>query len=347
MSIQKVKDITIVSLSRGTIGEAFVKHEIEIGLKRLKDYGLNVHFSKHALAGIDFLASHPELRAQDLIDAFNSDTDMILCAIGGDDTYKLLPYLFDHNELKNALKQKIFLGYSDTTMNHFMLHKVGLNTFYSQAFLSDICELDKDMLPYSKKYFEELLNTGTIAKIEPSDIWYNSREDFSVEAIGTCTASHINQGFELLQGSPIFEGEIFGGCIGTIYDMFDNTRYSDSVDLCNKYNLFGDLDDWKGKIMLLESSEERPNPELYTKMVQAIKSTGVFNVLNGLLIGKPYNEDYFEEYKQILLSEIDNKNLPIVTNINIGHALPRCIIPFGIKAKVDVNKQIITFNNHE
>lgn len=55
---------------------------------------------------------------------------MILCAIGGDDTYRLLPYLFEHNELANVVSDKIFLDFSDTTINHFMLHKAGLKTFY-------------------------------------------------------------------------------------------------------------------------------------------------------------------------------------------------------------------------
>ena len=41
----KVKDVTIVSLSAGTLGEQFAKHELQIGLKRLEAFGLNVHFS--------------------------------------------------------------------------------------------------------------------------------------------------------------------------------------------------------------------------------------------------------------------------------------------------------------
>lgn len=89
---------------------------------------------------------------------------MILCAIGGDDTYRLLPHLFDHDQLKNALSDKIFLGFSDTTMNHLMLHKLGLKTFYGQAFLPDICELDGQMLPCTEHCFAELLRTGTIAE---------------------------------------------------------------------------------------------------------------------------------------------------------------------------------------
>ena len=36
--------------------------------------------------------------------------------------------------------------------------------------------------------------------------------------------------------------------------------------------------------------------------------------------------------------------LPIVANVNIGHATPRCIIPFGVDAVVDANQQQITFS---
>lgn len=32
-----------------------------------------------------------------------------------------------------AVQADKFLGFSDTTINHFMLHKVGLKTFYGQA----------------------------------------------------------------------------------------------------------------------------------------------------------------------------------------------------------------------
>lgn len=60
-----------------------------------------------------------------------------------------------------------------------MLHKVGLNTFYGQAFLPDVCELDTEMLPYTKQYFEELIYTGTIRKIRPSDVWYEERASFN------------------------------------------------------------------------------------------------------------------------------------------------------------------------
>lgn len=52
---------------------------------------------------------------------------------------------------------------------------------------------------------------------------------------------------------------------------------------------------------------------------------------------------YEAEYKAALTDVIADETLPIVCNVNIGHALPRCILPFGVKAAVDVNGQKITF----
>ena len=191
------------------MGEPFVKHELEQGIERLNAYGLKVCYTPNAMKGIDYLDEHPEERAQDWLEAFaDPETDMILCAIGGDDTYRLLPYLFENNELKNVLTDKIFLGFSDTTVNHFMLHKVGMPTFYGQSFLSDVCELSSEMLPYSRTYFEQLIQTGRISRVVPSDVWYSDRSDFSPAAVGTMPESHPNEGFELLQGSACFSGEI-------------------------------------------------------------------------------------------------------------------------------------------
>ena len=340
----KVKKIGIVSLSSGILGEYFVQHEVKLGLERLKKLDIQVKFMEHACKGLKYISEHPEDRAKDLLNAFKDDSiDMILCAIGGDDTYRLLPYLFEHDELKNAVKDKIFLGFSDTTFNHLMLHKVGLNTFYGQAFLPDVCELESEMLPYTKQYFLELIETGKIREITPSEVWYEERSDYSAEAVGTKRIMHANQGFELLQGSGVFHGKILGGCIDSLYDIFDSTRHSDSVELCRKYDLFPSLEDWKGKILLLESSEEQPTPEKYRRMIEALKKTGIFDVIHGILVGKAMDELYTKEYQDILIDVVNNPKLPIVWNLNVGHATPRAIVPFGVMARVDVEKQKISF----
>ena len=340
-----IRNIAIVSLSSGVIGEPFTTHEVEIGRKRLEAYGMNVVFMPNACKGMEYVKNHPEKRAKDLLDAFRDpEIDMILCAIGGDDTYRLLPYLFEEDQLKQGVTEKIFLGFSDTTINHFMLHKVGLNTFYGQSFLADICELGNEMFPYTRQYFEELIHTGTIHEITPSKVWHESRQSFGPEAIGTEVPSHLDHGFELLQGSPVFSGAMLGGCIDSMYDMFLGDRYEDMPVLCRKYDLFPSLEEWKGKILLLESSEELMSAKKYRRSLELLKETGIFEVISGILVGKPMDEVNKEAYHQQLIEVIGNSDLPIVGNINIGHATPRCIMPLGIPAEVNVKEQRIRFS---
>lgn len=283
-----IKNVAIVSLSSGIIGEDFVRHEVEIGVKRLENFGMNVRFMPHAMKGIEYVKNHPKDRAADLLYALKDpEVEMILCAIGGDDTYRLLPY--------------------------------------------------------TRSYFEELIRFGTIREVRPSSVWYEERTDFGVDQIGVPLTSHPDSGFVLLQGSPFFSGKILGGCIDTLYDFFNGDRYADMPLLCQKYGLFPKKEDWAQKILLLESSEEKMPPSKYEKAVAALKETGIFEVLSGVLVGKPMDETYAREYRQILTDVIDSPDLPIVWNVNIGHAQPRCILPFGVKATVDVSRQVIRF----
>ena len=340
-----IKTVGVVSLSAGTLGEDFVRHELELGVRRLEHYGLKVRFLPHALKGIDYLKAHPESRAADLLEAFRDlEIDLILCAIGGDDTYRLLPYLFDEGRLENAACEKPFLGFSDSTVNHFMLHKVGLPTFYGQSFLSDVCEMDKEMLPYTRRYFEELLRTGTIRQVEPSEVWYEGRTDYSPACLGTPLPAHPAEGWKLLQGPPVFSGKILGGCLDTIHDFFDGERYADMPALCQKYGLFPGAADWQGRILLLETSEEQMSPEKFSRALGFLKQAGVFKAVSGILFGRPMDNVHREEYHRRLAEAVDDPALPILADVSVGHALPRCILPFGVNARVDAQAQTITFD---
>ena len=340
-----IKTVGVVSLSAGTLGEDFVRHELELGVRRLEHYGLRVRFLPHALKGIAYLKAHPEERAADLLEAFRDpEIDLILCAIGGDDTYRLLPYLFDEGRLEKAACRKPFLGFSDSTVNHFMLHKVGLPTFYGQAFLSDVCEMDKEMLPYTRRYFEELLRTGTVRQVEPSEVWYEGRTDYSPACLGTPLPAHPAEGWKLLQGPPVFSGKILGGCLDTIHDFFDGERYADMPALCQKYGLFPGAADWQGRILLLETSEEQMSPEKFSRALGFLKQAGVFKAVSGILLGRPMDNVHREEYHRRLAAAVDDPSLPILADVSVGHALPRCILPFGVNARVDAQAQTITFD---
>ena len=55
-----IRNVAIVSLSSGIIGEERIRYEVEIGLRRLRDYSLNVKFMPHALKGLEYVRNHPE-----------------------------------------------------------------------------------------------------------------------------------------------------------------------------------------------------------------------------------------------------------------------------------------------
>jgi muramoyltetrapeptide carboxypeptidase LdcA involved in peptidoglycan recycling len=346
--LRKGDKVAIVSLSSGMLGEEFCSHNIEIGVKRLKEYGLEPVFMPNALKGIEYLRAHPEVRAKDLKDAFLDDSIAgIICAIGGDDTYRLLPYLMEDAEFIEAVKKhpKFFTGFSDTTINHLMFYKLGLSTYYGPNFICDLGEIGNEMLPYTKRAFEGYLEGYESGEIVSSEIWYEEREDFSRTAMGTDRISHNEEhGFELLQGSEIFQGELLGGCLDSLYDILTNSRYENEKDICKRYNLFPNKEEWKGKILFIETCEEKPVPELFEREVALLKEKGVFDVVNGVLVGKPQDEAYYQEYKDILIKVIDNDELPIVYNVNFGHATPRCALQYGAVAKVDMKQKKIFVN---
>ena len=58
-------------------------------------------------------------------------------------------------------------------------------------------------------------------------------------------------------------------------------------------------------------------------------------------MGKPIDEDYYDEYKQIYKKVFSNINTPVLYNVNFGHSVPRALIPYGIEATIDYdNKKI-------
>lgn len=337
--------IAIVSLSSGMLGEEYCSHNIAIGRKRMEEFGLTPVFMPNSLKGEDYLNKHPEKRAEDLKQAFLDDSiHGIISAIGGDDTFRLLPFLMEDTEFIQAVQNspKLFLGFSDTTINHLMFYRIGLQTFYGQAFLCELAEIANEMLPYSREAFLNCFHG--FHSIRPSGIWYEERVDFSGAAVGSDRVSHKEtHGYELLLGNQVFEGELLGGCLESMYDMLESRRYKEEGEICRRYHIFPEKEEWKGKIVFLETCEEKPSPELLYTELKSLEHAGVFDSANGIIVGKPQDEQYYEEYKKVYCEMFQDKGLPVLYNVNFGHALPRAILPYGARVRVDAGKQEIVF----
>lgn len=364
--LRKGDRIAIVSLSNGILGEPYCAHTLKAGTDRLRSFGLEPVFMENTLKGSEYLLAHPEARAADLKAAFLDDSiNGIITAIGGIETFRTFPYLMEDEEFISAVKShpKLFLGFSDTTHNHFMLRRLGLQTYYGQAFICDIAEFSGDMLPYSKAQFESCFAPYHGRKITPSEIWYDDRTDFSPAALGTMPVSHREEhGYELLQGSSVFEGELLGGCIDSMGEMLlagNMERLGDLIlpycglvpgladdfrnqsEIVCRYNIFPGAEEWQGKIFFAETSEVAPTPDVLRLYLEAFRAEGIFANVNGIIVGKPINEKYYEEYKQVWREVVNDESLPILYNVNFGHAAPRAILPYGTMARADAEKQEI------
>lgn len=337
--------VAVVSLSSGMLGDDFCIHQVELGVRRMKELGLEPVFMPNSRKGTEYLKNHPEARAQDLKDAFSDETIKgIFCAIGGDDTYRLLPCLMEDSAFIRQIKRapKLFTGFSDTTINHLMLYKLGLHTFYGPNFICDLAEMGAEMLPYTKAAFESYFENPPKRQILSSRVWYEERTDFSRKSVGKeRTAHEERKGFEVLQGSGRIQGRLLGGCLESLYDILTNTRYDDEKEVCETYGLFPVREEWKEKILFLETCEEKPEPEQFRKELLVLKEQGVFEMVNGCLLGKPQDEAYYEEYKVIFREAIGNPQLPVLYNVNFGHAYPRCVLPYGVMAEMDLDRKEI------
>lgn len=329
--LKKGDKIAIVSLSSGILGDDKFIHKYYIAKKRLEEeFGLEVVAMPNALKGSKFIYEHPEARAKDLMDAFKDETIKgIFCAIGGDDSIRLLPYI-DYEVIKN--NPKIFMGYSDTTINHLMMNKAGVVSFYGPSIMGEFGEYVK-MSDYTKQAVDNILfNNGMNYEIKSSDIWSNDFVPWGEENINIAKKTIKEEhGYETLQGFGVVSGKLLGGCID-VFPMAIGTE------------IWPTKDEWKDKILLLETSEEKPSPDLITYYLRNLGSQGIFDVIKGIIVGKPQDEEYYEEYKDVyrkVLKEFKKEELPVLYNVNIGHAYPIGILPLGIDVQVDfTNKKI-------
>ncbi|MDO4611509.1 MAG: LD-carboxypeptidase [Candidatus Saccharibacteria bacterium] len=341
--LQPGDKIAIVSLSSGILGEPFAKHELDLLERRLNELGLDFVYMDNAKKGMEYLKAHPEARAADLVQAFkDKSAKAVWTVIGGDDTFRTLPYLMN-DEFKQLVAEnpKIFIGFSDTTTNHLMFYKLGLKTYYGPSLFADLAELGPEILPYTKEWIYELFEPTEGKEVTISPVWYSERTSFGEDQLGVPRVENEEtHGFEFF-GEGTIEGELLGGCLESLYEMLEYGRYEEQKEVFEKFPIFPEREEWKGKILFVETSEERPTPEKYEKMLMALENRGVFDEVVAIIAGKPQDEVYYDEYKAILARFAEKYNLPFVYNLNFGHAAPRLILPYGQKMRIDFGNRKI------
>lgn len=333
-SLKPGDKVAVVSLSRGLLGEDMFLHKYHIAKMRLEqDYGLTVVAMPNALKGIDYLYRHPEARAQDLMDAFRDpEIKAIFNAIGGDDTIRLLPYI-DFEVIRS--NPKIFTGFSDTTTNHFMMYKAGLVSYYGLALMCNLSEY-VEINPYTREAMENTLFHPVDTLDIPCSSYCSYDEDkirWGEGNIGKPTPRFPNTGYEILQGHGKVTGQLLGGCIDVFLELLGTS-------------LWPAPEAWQGKFLLIETSEDDMCQDVLCWLLRNLHAQGILHAISGIVVGKPAFRDKVDSYKkvytQVVAEEAGLPELPIVYNVNVGHAYPIGVFPLGLRYEIDCERKTLT-----
>ena len=319
--------VAAVSLSWGGAGDSGILWRYEQGKQRIESvFGLKVVEAAHALSGSNYVYKHPEKRAEDLMNAFaDKSISAIFSCIGGEDAIRMLPYInFD----VIRANPKIFMGYSDTTIVHLMCCKAGITSFYGPSILGEFAE-NVAMHDYITQSVNKALFTAEpIGEIAQSDEYTGDRLELAIENINTARTLYANTPYELLQGSGVVRGRLWGGCL-------------EVLEMAKGTSLWPDAQLFDGAVLFFETSEEAPPPVYFERWLRNYGSMGVLQRAGALLFGKPYQNKYYEEYKAAIkkvLSELGLFNMPVLYNMCFGHNSPMCVLPYGAMAEVDCDK---------
>ncbi|MBQ9934363.1 MAG: LD-carboxypeptidase [Lachnospiraceae bacterium] len=344
--------VAIVSLSHGFMNQQF---QIDRMVKNLEGLGLKVFFPENSRRSFSELSGWKgaKLRAEDLKQVFDDKKiKAVFASIGGDDTYRTLPYLMEDLKFLDSVKNnpKIFSGYSDTTVNHLMFYKIGMTSFYGPNGLSDLAEMSGDILPYTKRQMRLFFDDDLHVDWNASEYWYEEYDCFDEKILDLPRKSHLEEmGFDFLRGNGKICGQLLGGCIETLTDMCSEEKNQDSFNICKKYKIFPDAKEWKGKIVFLESSSSEFNKDEFLYMLNILDRNYVLNEAKCLLFGKFVDFTNYNMQRNTIIDYFSNdkyKNIPIIMNMNFGHTFPKSVLQYGgdVCINFDSNKIRIRSN---
>lgn len=333
------KNDTVATISLSWGGAGMFKDRYLYAKKLFEQtFGVKVIESPHSLCSPDELYNHPEWRLQDLMWAFeNDEVKAVLTTIGGDDTIRLLS-LMNGTHFETMRKHpKIFMGMSDTTVNHFMCLKAGLSSFYSPALMFGYAE-NGGIPDYIVKNTEKsLFSTEPIGTLTPSKDFIVQKIPFDDFQTIRCRISA--ESWRFIQGSTKASGRLIGGCI-------------DVLNLINGTSLWPKIDEWENVVLFIETSEEKPSADQLSYWLRNFGAQGILSKLSGILFARPGGEfsaqkvekqnQYIAHYTDYdvailkVLREYNCTEIPVVTNMDFGHTVPQLILPYGALCEIDV-----------
>lgn len=293
------------------------------------------------------ISNTPEACGKELTEYYCSAGNDVLISCGGGEMMCETMSCVDFEAIKQA-EPKWYMGYSDNTNMTFLL-----TTLCDTAAIYGPCAAAFGMEPWHQSIQDTYdILRGKKAVVSGYDLWekeslkdaehplvpYNVTEECNIRAFlpaktqaGVATESEPVSfwGKESLEVKVQMEGRLIGGCMDCLVNLL-GTKFDDVKGFNERYKE-------DGVIWFMESCEL--NVMAIRRAIWQMKNAGWFEHVKGFLIGRPmmFGQDMFgcDQYRAVvdLLEEYD---VPIIMDLDIGHLAPMMPIVSGAYAKVDV-----------
>ena len=287
--------------------ETEVLEMYERGVKELEGLGFRVRAAP--LVDIEktwwWASARPSEVAHELNELFRDpEIRAIWALVGGRFTLSYLDRL-DYEVI--ASNPKPLIGMSDISALLLAIHsRTGLVTFHADTLLFGVGEWkalsDADHRAQADAYRRVLTSKEPIGALPALSAWETWRPG---RAEGPLLGGLL-QRFVRIQATPwALDPERFDGAILFIEDLNTPT-----------INVWNDL--------------------------QVLRHNGVIDRIAGLLVGPVETVQILDEapqsLREVVLDVLGDRDIPVIGNVNLGHAGPNIPLPLGIRAAIDADK---------
>ena len=252
-----------------------------------------------------------EIRSKEFMELLeNDEVKLIIFATGGDFLCEILDYL-DFDKIKE-LKPKWLQGYSDITGIGYLFNTIlDIPTMYCQSIK------DYAMEPLHKSLTDSLeIEKGNEIVQESFDMFEKEWDLDNTDPKATYNLTEKVEWKNVLGGDKIvMQGRSVGGCLDCIKNYI-GTKYDKVADYIERHKE-------EGIIWFLEAFETN-TAELQRTLWQ-MKSAGYFNHCNGIIFGRPLfiREDYETTFNDAVKIALNDLNIPVICDADIGHVSPQ------------------------
>ncbi|EOO57281.1 hypothetical protein IKE_06365 [Bacillus cereus VD196] len=327
------KGDTLALFSPSSPGEHKFPLQYEHGKKMLRKMGYCLIDTYNKSQTMDYRSASPKNRAEQIHKLIEDPSIKgILCNIGGYNTIEMLPYL-DFDLIK--AHPKFICGYSDcSVLLNAIFYRSHLVTFHGPMVISSFGEYPASF-DFTVEQFQYMARqTIQTPYILPHpEVWTDEFIDWTGPNWGTQTKTlHKNLGPNwIYKSQEPKEGILVGGNTDSLLNIIDTEFLKIPC----------------GSILFIEDASV--SLERWAMLIWALKIRGIFQKINGLLIGKIEGMSAVTKSKMnnIILEivKIANLDIPIVTELDIGHTAPMLCLPIGSVVQINPNSEQLILQN--